>query len=95
MNENDFKTNFNHRVYTALLDCVKNEGKYDISFISSKFTPDETGRITRMLISRTDLTDNSYGVFTEYARALREDEGPKENGAASYDDIQALINKKK
>ncbi|MBQ7699726.1 MAG: DNA primase [Clostridia bacterium] len=95
LNENDFKTNFNHRVYTALLDCVKNEGKYDISFISSKFTPDETGRITRMLISRTDLTDNSYGVFTEYARALREDEGPKENGAASYDDIQALINKKK
>lgn len=94
LNENDFKTNFNHRVYLSMLNCLKEEGRYDISFISSQFTPDETGRITRMLINRNDLKNNSYDVFKEYAKALREDDPKTDTAAASFDDIQAMINKK-
>ena len=94
LDENDFKTEFNHRVYSAMLNCLKNDGKYDISFISGQFTPDETGRITRMLINRNDLKNNSYEVFKDYAKALRE-ETKTDSGAVSFDDIQSLINKKK
>ena len=93
LGENDFKTAFNHRVYTAMKNCIKTEGRYDLSFIASEFSPDETGRITRMLIARNDLSDNGYEVFKENAKALREDD-QRPTGTASFDDIQALINKK-
>ena len=74
-------------------NCIKTEGRYDLSFIASEFSPDETGRITRMLIARNDLSDNGYEVFKENAKALREDD-QRPTGTASFDDIQALINKK-
>lgn len=93
--ENDFKTGFNKRVYTAMLDCIKREGKYDLSLIADRFTPDEAGRITGMLISRTDLSDNSYEVFKEYAEALKNDTAKTDDSASSFEDIKALINKKK
>ena len=94
--EEDFKTEFNRRVYSALLECTQREGRYDLSFISDKFTPQETGRITRMLINRKELNDNSYKVFCEYAEALKSEAPPKQTGeAVTFDDLKDLINKKK
>ena len=91
----DFKTEFNRRVYDALLECTEREGRYDLSFISDKFTPQETGRITRMLISRKELNDNSYKVFCENAAALKSEAAPKQTGeAVTFNDLQDLINKK-
>ena len=48
-----------------------------------------------MLINRSDLADNSYEVFKKYAEALRQTEDKPDGGAASFDDIQAIIQKKK
>ena len=94
LTEDDFRTGFNKRVYKAMKNCVKAEGKYDISLISDQFSADETGRITRMLIERGNLKDNSYGVFAENAKALRTNGQKPDEKTASFDDIQALINKK-
>ena len=94
LTEEDFKTEFNKRVYKAIYDCVKNNGKYDLSFISEQFTPDETGRITRMFISRNDLTNN-YEVFCTYCEALREEKDKLKTDAVTFDDLTELINKKK
>ena len=95
LTEADFKTEFNRRVYKAIFDCVKNNGKYDLSLISEAFTPDETGRITRMFINRNELTDNSYEVFCEYCKALKEEDGKIRSDAVTFDDLNELINKKK
>ena len=96
LNSSDFKTEFNRRVYNAMYECAVNEGRFDISLISDKFSPDETGRITRMLIDRKELTDNGYEVFCDYAKALKnETPADLKNDAVTFDDIQNLINKKK
>ena len=95
LTEDDFRTEFNKRVYNAMIGCIEREGRFDISLIAEDFSADETGRITRMLISRSDLTDNSYGVFTEYAAALRKESPPETENGASFDEILALIAKKK
>jgi hypothetical protein len=63
--------------------------------ISEAFTPDETGRITRMFINREELTDNSYEVFCEYCKALKEEDGKIRSDAVTFDDLNELINKKK
>ena len=91
----DFKTSLNKRIYAAMLECVKENGKFDISLIADRFTPDEIGRITRMKVAREELSDNSYEVFCQNAAALRAAPGAKQTGDASFDDIQAIINKKK
>ncbi len=90
----DFKTEFNKRVYNAMLSCVKEYGRFDLSLISEQFSADETGRITRMYINRSELSNNGYEAFKDYARALKSEEKPSD-GAASFDDLQAMINNKK
>ena len=91
----DFKTAFNKKVYEAIFESVGENGRFDISCISDRFTPDEIGRITRMRISRNELSDNGYGVFCDYASALKKNDGIKTDSIASFDDIETLIKSKK
>ena len=91
----DFRTEFNKRVYAALSECVGAEGRFDISFISDRFSADEIGRIRHMRILREDLSDNGFEVFRMNADALRGCAGTGTSGADSFGDIRALIEKKK
>ncbi len=91
----DFRTEFNKRVYAALSECVGAEGRFDISFISDRFSADEIGRIMHMRILREDLSDNGFEVFRMNADALRGCAGTGTSGADSFGDIRALIEKKK
>ena len=46
LNEEDFPTEFNRRVYHFIKECIKNGNAVDISSAGSEFTADEVGRIT-------------------------------------------------
>lgn len=46
LNEEDFPTEFNRRVYHFIKKCIKNGNAVDISSAGSEFTADEVGRIT-------------------------------------------------
>ncbi len=92
----DFKTTFNRRVYDAMYECAEREGKFDISLISDRFTTEETGRIMRMFINRSELHDNSYEVFCENAKTLKNEAAPKPAGeSVTFDELRDLINNKK
>ena len=48
----DFLTEFNRRVYSAQRDIILSGGQPDLSLMGAMFTPEETGRITKMLVMR-------------------------------------------
>ncbi len=95
LSSDDFKTEFNRRVYDAMVKCVKEEGKFDVALIADNFNADETGRIIHMRVLRDELSDNGYDVFCMNAAALRGYSASPGGSDASFDDIMAMINKKK
>lgn len=95
LSEEDFKTALNRRIYRAMFECVEREGRFDLALISDAFTADEIGRMTKMRVTREELKNNGYDVFADNCSALREESEPKDRSDASFDDIQAMINKKK
>ncbi len=74
--EEDFYTEFGRRVFAYIRDCLT-EVEAESNQLNERFTPDEIGRITKMRLTRMQLTDNGDDVFQTAIEKLRVDVGRK------------------
>ena len=88
LKETDFVTEFNRRVFSALLKMF-GSGSIDISLLGSEFTNDEVSRIYRFQLKREGLTSNSDEALMDNVRAL------KSIAVSSGDSLEALIRAKR
>ena len=93
--ENDFITDLNRRIFTYLKDAYFNGDDSHLD-MDSVFTPDERGRITRMKIARMELTENGEAVLLESIDRLKRSVSKKQNEKnVSMDSLKDLIEQKK
>lgn len=72
LTEDDFFTDFGKRVFSAIFD-IENNGVFDVGMLGEAFSPEEQGRIMRMQLSRSQLSDNSSNVFNESVGMLKQE----------------------
>ncbi len=68
--EDDFFTDFNRRIFTHVHTCHQN-GTDPNEALDEIFAPAEVGRITKMKLSRMNLSDNGDEVFDAAVESLR------------------------
>ncbi|MBR5453822.1 MAG: DNA primase, partial [Clostridia bacterium] len=96
LGEDDFVTELGKRIFTALRDGTDATGAFDLSLYGDRFNVEEMGRITRMRVSREQLTVNDRGVLLDAVKVLKNESSAKSSSDdVSYDDLMSLINKKK
>ena len=76
------------------------DGGFDISLLGEEFSPDEMGRLQRMIRERMMLTENSTAVLASSAETLRFErvrQTAKESGdrLAAFEAKRRLIMEKK
>lgn len=59
----DFFTSFGRRVFARIMELCAGEGGYSETVLGETFTPDEMGRIQRMIRNRAALSENGSEVF--------------------------------
>ena len=65
-----FVTDFNKKVYAALLDKMKNNAKFTVSLLTDEFTAEEMGRISGIEAKNRDITINC-SVFEDCVNTLK------------------------
>lgn len=87
----DFFTDLNKRIFNYIGDSYKNGDVF--SDLNEIFSPEEIGRITKIKLSRMNLTDNGDSVLTDAIKALKSSMQKKNAGKAeSADDLTKFIN---
>ncbi len=95
VSEDDFITELNRRVFSYIKQAYT-EGDDSHHDIDAQFTPDECGRITRMKISRMELSDNGTEVLLDSINKLRRSVAKKNNEKnSSLDSLAKLIEQKR
>ena len=87
-----FVTAFNKKVYTALLDRLKNSDKFSISLLSDEFSTDEMGRISGIAAKKRNV-DITRDVVADCAQVLKNTR-PAANGDMSNDELLELFRSK-
>ncbi len=94
LTEEDFLTSFNQRVFAYLKDAYRNDDS--LSDMNLVFNPDEVGRITKMKITRMQLTQNGTEVLMSAISQLKTAVRKKQNSqCATLDTLNALIKAKR
>ncbi len=88
LKEEDFVTDFNRRVFSAIKVLYKN-GVREESALGESFTTDEMGRIFKMKLKREGLDSASDEVFYDNISAL------KGSHAKGESDLDKIINAKR
>ena len=95
LTEGDFFTLFNKRVFSYLVDAYSNTDDSHAD-LDEVFTPDEVGRITKMKITRMQLTDNGTSVLMGAIDQLGSMVRKKQNSeGATLDSLTALLKAKR
>ena len=68
----DFVTDFNRRVFVAVMRMHASEHGLHEELLGEDFSPDEMGRIQKMEIARQQLTQNGEEVFRSAVQVLRD-----------------------
>ncbi len=93
--EDDFFTSFNKRVFSSVKKIMREEGRVDVSVLGAEYSPDEMGRITGMRVARAGLENNGHEVFEENVRAMRKHTGGLTRvQTGGIDDILSIIKSK-
>ena len=87
-----FVTAFNKKVYTALLERLKNSDKFSISLLSDEFSTDEMGRISGIAAKKRNV-DITRDVVADCAQVLKNTR-PASNGDLSNDELLELFRSK-
>lgn len=87
-----FVTAFNKKVYTALLDRLKNSEKFSLSLLSDEFSTDEMGRISGIAAKKRNV-DITREVVADCAKVLKNNK-PAVNGELSNDELLELFRSK-
>ena len=95
LNAEDFFTDLNKRIYTYLENAYHNNSDSHLD-IDEQFTVDELGRITRMKLSRMELSENGSAVLNDaidkLRRAVQKKKNEKNN---SFDSLNKLLELKR
>ncbi len=91
--ESDFFTDFGKRVFNAIIDVASN-GIFEIGLLGEFFSPEEQGRIMKMQLLRSQLTDNGATAFNESVCALKR-ETAFSDAEDSVDNILDIIKNKR
>ena len=70
LDADDFLTEFNKKVFSALKDAYEN-GEYSGIDFNSGFTSEEVGRITKMRVARMSLSENGPSILNESILSLK------------------------
>ncbi len=87
LNEEDFFTEFNRRIFKYVYDCYLS-GDEGLVTMSEVFDGDEVGRISKMKISRMQFDSNSEAVLLESISTLKRSLSKK--NAVNTDTIDSL-----
>lgn len=89
----DFMTAFNKRVYSAERDLILSCGEADFSMLGSQFTPEETGKITKILMLKK--VSNTIEEACDCANVILEEKMLKsDNEIDALDKFNELKQKK-
>lgn len=90
----DFFTDFNKKVFSYIESSYRRDDS--MLDMNDAFTSDEVGRITKMKISRMQLTDNGADVLESCIQNLKSSiDKKKSEKTNTYEGLQALLNKKR
>ena len=93
--EDDFFTELNRRIFAYLKNAYFNEGDTHLD-IDECFTPDERGRMTRMKLSRMELSENGPQVLKDGIERLRRSVLKKKNEKNdSLENLNKLLEQKR
>ncbi len=67
----DFFTEFGARAFSAITELQSTDGGYSYSLLGESFSPDEMGRLQRMMNNRSQLISNGADVFEASIRSLK------------------------
>jgi DNA primase len=93
--EDDFITDLNRRIFNYIKSAYfdGDDSHYDID---ACFSPDECGRITKMKLSRMELSENGEAVLLDSIEKLRRSVSKKNNEKnSSLDSLARLLEEKR
>lgn len=89
-----FVTSFNKKVYSAMLDRIKNCENFSITLLGDEFSGEEMGRISGIKARNADFDINS-GVFIDCAKVLKSNKSPvSEKNEITDDDLLDIFRSK-
>jgi len=89
IDQEDFQTLLGKRCFEAIMK-LHTEGGFDMALLGETFTPDEMGRMQKMLRARLELSENGKGVLTASVETLKK-EALKQKSKESSDDRLAAL----
>ncbi len=95
VSSDDFFTELNRRIFEYLRDSYLNGDDSQLD-IGAHFTPDERGRMTKMKLSRMELSENGEAVLTDSIERLKRAVSKKNNEKnSSLDSLTKLLEEKR
>ena len=95
ISENDFFTELNQRIFSYLKNAYYSGGDSHLD-IDEHFTVDEMGRMTRMKLSRMELSDNGSTVLLDSIEKLRRAVQKKKNEKnSSLESLNKILEQKR
>lgn len=92
----DFVTAFNKRAFEAVMELQRSDGGFEFSMLGERFTPDEMGRLTKLIQARRQLTENGTDVLRVTVDALKKAKAKKQDADADpMDRLARLLEEKR
>ncbi|MBQ8388547.1 MAG: DNA primase [Clostridia bacterium] len=85
----DFVTALGRRIFEATMELEGSEGGFDYALMGESFTPDEMGRMQKMMRMRRELSENGLPVLIDSIERLKA-EGEKAKAKSSGDRLAAI-----
>lgn len=95
LTEADFVTEFNRRVFSAVMQMHDRDGGFCFELFGADFTPDEMGRIEKMLVTRQQLTENGRDILLSAVQTLRDAKHQEEMKNTDFATRLAFLREKK
>ena len=95
LTESAFVTEFHRRVFATVMQRHRDEGGLHPELLGMDFSPDEMGRIQKMIVARQQLSDNGVQVFRSAVATLQDAREQQEADGLSLNDRIAYLRKKK
>ena len=95
LTESDFVTEFNRRVFSALMRMHQGESGLRFELLGEEFSPDEMGRIERMGVARQQLTQNGPEVLSSAVQTLQDAKNREEMKNSDLTTRLAFLREKK
>lgn len=90
-----FFSDFNRRVFDASLAACDGTGGFDLSALNESFDPDEMGRITSMVVRRSQLRENGTELLCSMIERLREETSLRKNASDDMMSIADILENKR